>query len=470
MVKYASETGTSAAVRKFRPDFPKIKESTIREFKKKCEEEFKLAKQQIREVRTELSTEKQGRPLLLGTKIDTLVQRYIRAASNRGAIITRSIVKSAAKALLIRYPNEIGKINLDDSEYGKSLLQRMNYTRWKATTSKVKLPGGIRKESELLFHHQIVEKVEKYDIPDSLIVNFDQTPSKYVPVASATLAKQNSKQVSIKGSDDKRSITATFTITMDGKFLGMQLIYGGKTNQSLPRYQFPKNFYSNEKESLKLFDEIILPYVNLERQRLLKPNQQAIGIFDVFRGQITDDVLTQYKDNNIEVVSAPANMTGLLQPLDLTVKSKFNHWYMSEFTKQMDDGKSVEEVDVKLQLTRLKPLHVEWLTELYNHMTTQEGKDFIMSGWKAAGILQAIRTGSANLERLDPFSDIDPLLSEVTHENNINRAEINEEEREAFINPARDYYSESDSDSDDDVYAPEDDHRNVFNIFEDNEL
>ena len=176
MGKYASETGTSAAVRKFRPDFPKIKETTIREFKKKYEEELKLAKQQNREVRTELSTEKQGRLLLLGTKIDTLVQRYIRAASNRGAIITRSIVKSAAKVLLIRYPNEIGK--LDDSEYGKSLLQRMNYTRRKATTSKVKLPDGVRTESELLFHHQIVRKVEKYDIPDSLIVNFDQTPSK----------------------------------------------------------------------------------------------------------------------------------------------------------------------------------------------------------------------------------------------------------------------------------------------------
>ena len=53
---------------------------------------------------------------------------------------------------------------------------------------------------------------------------------------------------------------------MSGKFLGMQLIYGDKTNQSLPRYQFPKVFslsvnlkhYSNEKESLKLIDEIVL--------------------------------------------------------------------------------------------------------------------------------------------------------------------------------------------------------------------
>ena len=166
-----------------------------------------------------------------------------------------------------------------------------------------------------------------------------------------------------------------------------------------------------------------MPCANSERQRLLKPNQKAIVIFDVFRGQITDDVLTQYKDNNIEVVVVPANMTGLFQPLDLTFngyakkycKSKFNHWYMSEITKQMDDGKSVEEVDVKLQLTRLKPLHVEWLTELHNHMTMQEGEGIIMSGWKSAANLQAICTGSSNLERLDPFSDIDRSHSLRSH-------------------------------------------------------
>ena len=69
-------------------------------------------------------------------------------------------------------------------------------------------------------------------------------------------------------------------------------------------------------------------------------------------------------------------------------------------------------------------------------MTTKEAKDIIMSGWKSAGICQAICTGSANLVSLDPFSDIDTLISEVMHENNVNIAEINEEEREAFVNPA----------------------------------
>ena len=50
-----------------------------------------------------------------------------------------------------------------------------------------------------------------------------------------------------------------------------------------------------------------------------------------------------------------------------------------------------------------------------------------------------------------------------THENNINIAEINEEEREAFASPAFDFY-ENESDIDEDIYALEDD-LVTFSIF-----
>ena len=136
----------------------------------------------------------------------------------------------------------------------KSLFQRMGYSRRKVSTAKLELPPGTRKEVELVFYHQIVENVEKCNIQEPLTLNFDQPPSKYVPVSTTTLAKGNSKQVRIKGSDDKRAITATFTITLDGKFLGIQLICWGKTVQSLPRFKFLHEFslsvnkkhYSNE--------------------------------------------------------------------------------------------------------------------------------------------------------------------------------------------------------------------------------
>ena len=96
-------------------------------------------------------------------------------------------------------------------------------------------------------------------------MNLDQTPLKYIPAMQHTMAKKNSTSVPIIGSSDKRSITGTFIITLDGQFLPMQLIYGGKTLQSLPKFKFPDSFslsvnpkhFSNTQESIKIVTEMM---------------------------------------------------------------------------------------------------------------------------------------------------------------------------------------------------------------------
>ena len=130
------------------------------------------------------------------------------------------------------------------------------------------IPEGARKEIEYLFLHDIVSNVEEYNIPTSLIVNIDQTPIKYGPVGSESLAENGVKNVAIEGSADKRTITGTFGISKSGVFLPMQLIYGDKITQSIPKFKFPKQFslsanpkhFSNTEESLKYIREIIKPY------------------------------------------------------------------------------------------------------------------------------------------------------------------------------------------------------------------
>ena len=102
----------------------------------------------------------------------------------------------------------------------------------------------------------------------------------------------------------------------------MQLIYGEKTNESLPRFKFPESFtlsvnpkyYSNTLESIKI-TEVIIPYLNAQREILSNPNQAALLIFDVFRGQITDEVTSHLLLNNIYFITVPNNMTHLFQPL-----------------------------------------------------------------------------------------------------------------------------------------------------------
>ena len=214
----------------------------------------------------------------------------------------------------------------------------MGFVRRRGTTGNLEIPDGAFKESQLLFTHDIVSKVDKYNIPGSLIINIDQTPPKFVPVSRSTLAKKNSKAVAIKRSSDKRSITATFSITFSGTFLPMQLIYGGKNTKSFPRFKFPNDFslsvnkihYSNEKEACKLIEETLVLYIeNVSQEQNLPISQKALVIMDVFSGQITSVVLDCFKDKKIEVVCVLANMTYLLQPLDLSVNG-----YAKKFTSR----------------------------------------------------------------------------------------------------------------------------------------
>ena len=82
-----------------------------------------------------------------------------------------------------------------------------------------------------------------------------------------------------------------------------------------------------------------------------------------------------YPEANICIVNVPANITNFYQPLDLTVndyckrflKRKFNEWYSDQVKAQLDNCVEIDDVQVGLQLTKLKPVHAGWVVEFYNY-------------------------------------------------------------------------------------------------------
>ena len=321
--------------------------------------------------------------------------------------------------------------------------------------------------------------VEENEIPPDLIMNLDQTPLKYVPVSHHTMAKKGAKSVSIAGSSDKRCITGTFVITLAGDFLPMQLIYGGKTTQSLPRFKFPESFslsvnskhFSNMEESIKIINEIVLPYVDKQREKLDNHGQAALLILDVFRGQMTQEVTTLLHENNILFVTVPNNMTHLFQPLDLTVnghckpfmKKRFAEWFAQQFDKQLTLGKKVEEIEMKFHLTEIKPIHAKWVTEFYNHMSTEDGSKVSINGWKRSGIFDAVTDGSSALPSIDPFQEIAPLPSINDGDNEI---VCPIEVTEHFVNLVNLRLATDDDDSD---WGNDEFDRNAFDFIVDDE-
>ena len=79
---------------------------------------------------------------------------------------------------------------------------------------------------------------------------------------------------------------------------------------------------------------------------------------------------------------------------------------------QLDKGVDIDDIDIKLRLSLLKPLHAQWTVDLYNHMTSGAAKELIDSGWASSGIKDAIDLGLNSLPSIDPFNDIAPMMVE----------------------------------------------------------
>ena len=154
----------------------------------------------------------------------------------------------------------------------------MEWSNRKGTTGKIEPSKQFLLEGKLTFQERIASIIEELDIPNELFLNLDQTPLSYVSLGNILLIQ---KVQTIKGIDDKRQITATFAVSMTGKFLPIQLIYERKTSTCLPRFDFQADFnvtfsenhWVNTEKSIELFEKIIFPYLKQVKACLMYPKE-----------------------------------------------------------------------------------------------------------------------------------------------------------------------------------------------------
>jgi hypothetical protein len=82
-----------------------------------------------------------------------------------------------------------------------------------------------------------------------------------------------SKQVAIKGLDDKCEMTVLMTINACGEYLPPQLLYAGVTHQCHAKVTFPpdwdvwhsQNHWSNESTMLHFIEHVIVPLLHTDQ-------------------------------------------------------------------------------------------------------------------------------------------------------------------------------------------------------------
>ena len=167
-----------------------------------------------------LPTKPQGRPLLLGQELDRAVQDYIEALRLAGGVVNSAIVVAAANGIVSAKDVSLlssrgGSISIT-KHWAKSLLSRMKYVKRKCSNAgKVSLPNFERIQE--VFLADIAAEVLMNDIPDELIINWDQTGLPVVPTGQWTMHHAGEKVVPIANVDDKRQIIAVLAATLAGQ-------------------------------------------------------------------------------------------------------------------------------------------------------------------------------------------------------------------------------------------------------------
>ena len=153
---YASENGTASPQQKFQSSHGAIGEITVQLFKKKYEAMIKDAARKRFSPKKAIAARKRGWRVLLG-EIDEMVQRFLLAVRKKGGVVNAVIARSVTKTLVKRSGKmELEVIDLDSRWWIQSLFRQMHFVRRTATTSKVEIPEGAKKEAELNFLNRIV--------------------------------------------------------------------------------------------------------------------------------------------------------------------------------------------------------------------------------------------------------------------------------------------------------------------------
>ena len=423
--RYASHHGVSSTIRHFHLKYPTLKKQTVSDFKKGYESQLK-----IDPTVSKLIGKKRGRPSLLPQELMDKTIATVRALRLKGAPISCNVINAIGKGIVTANNRGMliengGHLSFTDT-WARNILYEIERTGTKmtqriATTAKIPIAPGILSEEKLTFQRKIRQCKLWHEIPNDLVLNFDQTPLSYICTGKTTLEERGTKNVPLVGKGKQKQITGTFTITAMGEFLPMQVIYEGKTPRCYPvGIEFPdgfnitcsKNHWSNERKAIEHLQTIIFPYLAKKREELNLPtHHKAMLIFDVFKRQCTDTVLKLMDENDCAFVFVPPNLTNHFQPLDLNIngfaktflKKEFQEWYAKKVQAQLDSGRNVYDISVDTKLSVIKPLHARWLISLYDNLRNKE--NMINKAFEMSSISEALDDDFV-LEEEDPFHDL----------------------------------------------------------------
>ena len=195
---------------------------------------------------TSLEEKKRGQPLLVGEDVESYVRQFLCELRDHGGVVNTTVTLTAVMRIILAKDARLlaeNRCEIDLSkEWAQRIMRRMGFVKRKASTG-AKVDPEVFKELQGQYLSDIRSVVKMEDIPPDLIINWDHTAIKYVPVSNWTQEQKGSKRIEIARIDDKQQITAMLTVSASGRLLPAQIIYEGKTPACIPKITFPSDWH-----------------------------------------------------------------------------------------------------------------------------------------------------------------------------------------------------------------------------------
>ncbi len=410
VARYALMNNNCRAARHFSTKEKQLGESTVRRWVKELKAKMKEDDVDYSSVKV-LEPGTKGRPTLLPKDIDDMTQEYLRKLRLAGGIVSSKIAIATARGLIIHHNRRLlqengGHIALSKG-WAFSLFDRMGFVIRKGTKAGRKQPNDFPAIKEE-YLKDIQSIVKQHNIPDELIINFDQTGVSIIPADDWTMEEEGAQDVPITGKGDKRMITVLLCYSLSLDLLPPQVIYQGTTTGCHPpkEVNFPdnwnithsKNHWSTSGTMTEYFDKVLYPHFSSVKKRLgLPEDQKSLVIMDCFKAHQSDEVVNHLGANNCRIKMVPASCTPDLQPLDASGNKKFkdslegsfNGWYSDEVAASLRQGIDLSTVQANnFTMTRMKPIHAGWLMTAFDSL--KSSPTTILKGWETTGIRQSV--------------------------------------------------------------------------------
>jgi hypothetical protein len=358
------------------------------------------------------------RPPITGWEIEKLMVQKIEQHNRIGMAVNNQICRSILTDIL-NTRGEYDKFMGPDSDavFGNSWCQRFwvrNKLASRRATTKMREVSpedyDIMRESYLLVFSKIVKE---HEVPDALIINYDETASQLTPSIKRTRCHKSSLKVRVLGhGHEKPQVTAGITVNALGHVVAdVHLIFGGKTKISLPGrgtivppvgsfWDVTKTHWQTPSSFKRFLRKSIIPYRERTVAELgLPEGQKMIFLLDLHHSHFGEGVLNVLKENSIIPVFIPGGCTDRHQVLDVIVNKPFKNAITNRFIMYLSEkfeAQSKEEgwdgiFRIDFALGTMKPLMPEFVKHGIDALRTDKMVAAIKKGFAEDALLLEAR-------------------------------------------------------------------------------